>query len=221
MERAPLSEVGAVKLRRLTVNMSKRANWLKSLKWWSEKNIEHRIESCTVTRAQAMHDGEACLVSRNDPMHDSVPYLYNNLGDETDILHEYFVPRAALMPFVAEMRTVFKSHDANLLNASIRAVEKEENALSYAPQRAFSIVLYINQPTDAAGNAGMAALTRDLIDLTVKHGGRFFLPYQLHYTGEQLRRSYPEFDAFVAEKKKWDPEGLFRNGWYDRYAPSA
>lgn len=220
MERASLSEVGAVKLRRLTVNMSKRANWLKSLKWWSEKNIEHRIESCTVTRAQAMQDGEACLVSRNDPMHDSVPYLYNNLRDETDILHEYFVPRAALLPFVTEMRALFKRHDANLLNASIRAVEKEENALSYAPERAFSVVLYINQPTDAAGNEEMAALTRDLIDLTAKHGGRFFLPYQLHYTGEQLRRSYPEFDAFVAEKIKWDPDGLFRNSWYDRYAGS-
>jgi len=221
MERAPLAEVGSVKLRRLTVNMSKRANWLKSLKWWSEKNIEHRIESCTVTRAQAMQDGEACLVSRNDPMHDSVPYLYNNLRDETDILHEYFVPRAALLPFVEDMRGVFKRHRTNLLNASIRAVEKEDNALSYAPERAFSVVLYINQPTDAAGNAEMERLTRELIDLTAKHGGRFFLPYQLHYSGAQLRRSYPEFDAFVAEKRKWDPEGLFRNSWYDRYAPKA
>ncbi|MCW0197511.1 FAD-binding oxidoreductase [Sphingopyxis sp.] len=221
LERAPLSEVGAVKLRRLTVNMSKRADWLKSLKWWTEKNIEHRIESCTVTRAQAMRDGEACLVSRNDPMHDSVPYLYNDLRGETDILHEYFVPRAALLPFVADLRAVFKRRKTNLLNASIRAVEKEENALSYAPEPAFSVVLYINQPTDAAGNAEMDRLTRELIDLTAKHGGRFFLPYQLHYSGEQLRRAYPEFDAFVVEKRKWDPEGLFRNRWYDRYAEST
>ena len=47
-----------------------------------------------------MGDGEACLVSRNDPMHDSVAYLRNNLPDETDILHEYFVPRDRIVPFI-------------------------------------------------------------------------------------------------------------------------
>lgn len=221
LQRAPLSEVGAVKLRRLTVNLSKRADWFKSLKWWSEKNIEHRIESCTVTRAQAMKDGEACLVSRNDPMHDSVPYLYNDLPKETDILHEYFVPRDRILPFIAGMKALFEKHKTNLVNASIRAVSKEENALSYAPAPAFSVVLYITQPTTKKGDAEMAALTRELIDLSTQQGGRFFLPYQLHYTQEQLRRAYPEFDDFLAEKAKWDPEGLFRNSWYDRYAPNV
>ena len=85
----------ATRSRRLFVNLAKRGSWWRSLKWWAEKNLEHRFESCTITRAQAMGDGEACLVSRNDPMHDSVPYLRNNLRDETDILHEYFVPRDA------------------------------------------------------------------------------------------------------------------------------
>lgn len=217
LERAPLGEVGSVKLRRLMVNMAKRANWLKTLKWWSEKNIEHRIERCTISRAQAMGDGEACLVSRNDPMHDSVPYLYNALPQETDILHEYFVPRGEVVPFIDGLREVFRKHDANLVNASIRAVEKEDNALSYAPERAFSVVLYLTQPTDAAGNAAMASLTKELIDLTAKHNGRFFLPYQLHYAPEQLLRSYPELPAFFAEKRKWDPQEMFRNTWYDRY----
>ncbi|HEU5286498.1 MAG TPA: FAD-binding oxidoreductase [Sphingomicrobium sp.] len=217
--RAPLGEVSSTRLRRLTVNLAKRADWLASLKWWSEKNLEHRLEACTVTRAQAMRDGEACLVSRNDPMHDSVAYLANALPGETDILHEYFVPRDRLVPFVDAMRTIFRGQDLKLLNASIRAVGTEENALSYAPRPAFSVVLYVNQPTTSAGNAAMAGLTRSLIDLTIANGGRFFLPYQLHYTAEQLERSYPEIGAFFAAKKRWDPDGRFRNSWYDRYAP--
>jgi hypothetical protein len=81
-------------------------------------------------------------------------------------------------------------------------------------------VLYINQPTDEAGNRRMAKLTSNLIDLSVRHGGRFFLPYQLHYTPEQLRASYPEIGAFFAEKRRWDPDQLFSNSWYARYAPS-
>ena len=220
LERAPLGEVGATKFRRLTVNLAKKSDGFRAFKWWAEKELEHRFETCTVTRAQAMQDGEACLVSRNDPMHDSVAYLRNNLPRDTDILHEYFVPRDKLVPFVDGMREVMKRHDANLLNASIRAVGAERNALSYAPAPAFSVVLYLNQRTDDAGNAKMASLTSDLIDLTLDHGGRFFLPYQLHYSPAQLERSYPEIRQFFAAKRQWDPDGRFSNSWYERYGPA-
>ena len=220
LQRPPLGEVAATRTRRLMVNLAKRGDLFQSLKWWAEKNLEHRFESCTITRAQAMGDGEACLVSRNDPMHDSVAYLRNALPRETDILHEYFVPRDRIVPFIDALRAMFRAQDANLLNASIRAVNAEHNALSYAPAPAFSVVLYVNQSTDEAGNAAMARLTGDLIDLTLRHGGRFFLPYQLHYTPEQLERSYPEIRAFFAAKRRWDPEERFTNTWYARYAPA-
>jgi FAD/FMN-containing dehydrogenase len=220
IERPPLGEVAATRSRRLFVNLAKRGSWWRSLKWWAEKNLEHRLETCTVTRAQAMGDGEACLVTRNDPMHDSVAYLRNNLPRETDILHEYFVPRDRIVPFIDAMRDVFRAQDVNLVNASIRAVGREENALSYAPAPAFSVVLYINQSSDAEGNARMARLTGDLIDLSARFGGRFFLPYQLHYTPAQLERSYPEIRAFFAAKDRWDPDGRFSNSWYARYAPA-
>ncbi len=220
LKRAQLEEVGATKFRRLTVNLAKRGDLLRSFKWWAEKHLEHRFEQCTVTRAQAMQDGEACLVSRNDPMHDSVAYLRNALPNETDILHEYFVPRDRLLPFIDGMRALFRKHDANLLNASIRAVGQEHIALSYAPAPAFSVVLYLNQSTDGPSTAAMASLTSDLIDLTAAHGGRFFLPYQLHYSSAQLERSYPEIRSFFAAKRQWDPEGRFSNSWYERYAPA-
>ena len=220
LERAALGEVGSVKMRRLTVNLAKKSPLFQSLKWWSEKNLEHRFESCTVTRAQAMHDAEACLVSRNDPMHDSVPYLRNHLKNDTDILHEYFIPRDRLMAFIEGLREIVRDQDANLLNASVRVVGKEDNILTYAPQPAFSVVLYFNQRTDAEGNAKMQRLTSSLIDLAKAKGGRFFLPYQLHYSAEQLEASYPQIRGFFAQKRKWDPNGIFRNSWYERYAPA-
>jgi hypothetical protein len=80
-------------------------------------------------------------------------------------------------------------------------------------------VLYLNQPTDAAGTQAMLRLTSDLIDLTLAEGGRFFLPYQLHYSPEQLARSYPEIGSFFAAKRQWDPGEVFSNTWYARYAP--
>jgi FAD/FMN-containing dehydrogenase len=218
-ERPPLGEVSNTRLRRLTVNLSKRGSVFQSLRWWAEKSLEPRFESCTVQRSQAMGDGEACLVSRNDPMHDSVAYLRNNLPRETDILHEYFVPRDRLVPFIDGLRAMVRGREATLVNASIRAVSAEDNALSYAPREAFSVVLYLNQSTDAEGTERMRALTSDLIELTLRQGGRFFLPYQLHYTPAQLERSYPEIRGFFAAKRQWDPSGLFSNTWHARYAP--
>ena len=214
----PLGEVSGVKLRRFVFNFSKRGAIPMNIKWYLEKHVEPMLESCTVVpRTQAMAEGEACFVSRNEPMHDSVPYILNNLKNETDILHEYFIPRDQFLPFVDGLRHIVREHDVNLLNASVRVIHPESNFLNYAPAEMYSIVLYINQPATPEGNERMGTVTRELIDLTAKVNGRFFLPYQLHYTPEQLQRSYPMIDDFFAAKKSYDPEGLFTNTWYEKY----
>lgn len=209
-----LEEATGVKLKRLVMNLAKQGGLFQSLKWYMEKNLEPKFESCTVPRTAAMGKGEACLVSRNNPMHDSVPYLFNDLPGETDILHEYFIPRGEYNAFIAGAREIMANQPLPILNASIRVVHKEDTALTYAPEPAFSLVLYINQNTGDAGNAAMRQLTRDLIDLTLKHRGRFFLPYQLHYTGRQLLASYPELPAFLARKREFDPTELFTSTFY-------
>ena len=218
VEIAPLGEVSSTKLRRFVLNFSKLGPWPMRLKWFAEKRIEPYLESCSIVpRTQAMGEGEACLVSRNEPMHDSVRYLQNNLKYDTDILHEYFIPRAAFIDYVDGMRELLLDNDANLLNASVRVVHEERNFLTYAPEEMFSLVLYINQPTTPEGNRHMEKLTRELIDLTIVHGGAFFLPYQLHYTRTQLEAAYPQIDAFFAAKERYDPAHLLTNTFYERY----
>jgi FAD/FMN-containing dehydrogenase len=165
-------------------------------------------------------DTDGCLVSRYNPMHDSVPYLMNRLAGETDILHEYFIPRDQFVRFVDGLRRIGLATGANLLNASVRVVHKEDNFLSYAPADMFAVVLYLNQKTTAEGNARMATLTNQLIDLTADVGGRYFLPYQLHYTADQLRRSYPEIEAFFKAKDVYDPAHVLTNTFYEKYAPA-
>jgi FAD/FMN-containing dehydrogenase len=217
VQRQPLGEVSGTKLRRLTINLSKQGPLFQEMKWLSEKHIEPRMETCTVTRAQAIGSAEACLVSRNDPMHDSVAYLRNSLPNDTDILHEYFIPRRQFVSFVDGLRKVLTDNKTNVLNASVRIVHQENNFLTYAPEPAFSVVLYINQTTDDEGNRRMKKATEDLIDLTIAHQGRFFLPYQLYYSREQLQRAYPQIDAFFAAKRKYDPGELFTNTFYQKY----
>ena len=210
----PLDEPGSVAVKRLILNLAKYGGLFQRLKWFTEKALEPEFESCTVARTAAMGEGEACLVTRNNPMHDSVPYLFNDLAGETDILHEYFVPRAAYNAFIAGARTIMQAQDLPILNASVRIAHKEDVALTYAPEPVFALVLYVNQSADDAGNAAMRSLTRSLIDLTIQHGGRFFLPYQLHYTGRQLAACYPELPAFLAKKREYDPGELFSSTFY-------
>ena len=209
-----LEDVGSVRLRRFVFNFSKMGALPMRLKWWAEKHIEPRIESCPAG------DDNGCLVSRNHPMHDSVPYLMNSLAGETDILQEYFIPRDQFVPFVDGLRRIATTNRANLLNASVRVVHREDNFLNYAPQDMFAVVLYLNQKTTAPGVERMGMLTRELIDLTIASNGRFFLPYQLHYTPAQLRRSYPEIEEFFRAKDRYDPGHLLTNTFYNKYAPT-
>jgi FAD/FMN-containing dehydrogenase len=120
------------------------------------------------------------------------------------------IERAALRKIMTDNRT-------NLLNASVRVVHQEDNFLTYSPEPAFSLVLYINQTTDEEGNRQMKKTTEQLIELALAHKGRFFLPYQLYYSRDQLKRSYPQIDAFFAAKRKYDPDGLFTNTFHQKY----
>ncbi len=217
-EIAPLAEVSNTKLRRFVLNFSKLGDIPMRLKWFAEKRIEPLMESCTVSRNQAMGAGEACMVSRNEPMHDSVKYVQNNLPNDTDILHEYYVPRARFVEFVDGLRDIATTHDANILNASVRVVHQEHNFLNYATQDMFSVVLYINQETTPAANEKMRQVTAELIDLAINLDGAFFLPYQLYYTPEQLEQAYPNIDLFFAKKLRYDPEELLTNTFYEKYA---
>lgn len=210
----PLAEVSGTKLRRFFMSFSKNGGWSQEVRWWAEKYLEPRFESCSISRTAALGSGEACFVARNEPMHDSVPYLYNNMVEETDILHEYFIPRDNIVSFVNGLRAIVQENNIPLLNASVRVVHKERGLLTYAPEAAYSVVLFINQEVSDAGNAKMERDTRALIDLAHAHDGRFFLPYQLHYTKEQLLTSYPTLSEFIATKQKYDPEELLSSTFY-------
>ena len=100
----------------------------------------------------------------------------------------------------------------------MRVGHQEDNTLNYAPADMFSIVLYINQATTPEGNANMATTTRQVIDLATSVHGTFFLPYQLHYTAEQLHQAYPQIDTFFEAKRRYDPQLVLTNTFYERFA---
>ncbi len=212
-----LRERSQVKVRRFILNLAKTGSLGKEIEWLSAKYVEPYFQSCYISRNQAMSEPEGCLISRNQLMHDSDKYLNNDLKNDTDILQEYFFPRNEFVPFIDGVRDILKQNQSNVINASIRVVNKEDIILNYAPEDMFALVLYINQETTPEANQKMNKVTKELIDFSNKMGGTFYLPYQLYYTRDQLKASYPNTDSFFALKRQVDPNELFVNKFYLKY----
>ena len=212
----PLKLPGYVWLDRFIINFSKTGDFGRRLRWTMEKYGEPRLHNC-LSRNDAMSREEGCFVSRNQEMYDSMDYLENRLRD-TDILQEYFIPRDKMPQFVDGLRAIVKGNGANLINVTIRIVHKDDiTTLNYAKQNMFAYVLYFNQKFNEREGQILQKTTTDLIDLALGLDGTYYLPYQLFYSKEQLRKAYPRIDEFFAAKKTHDPSELFSNKFYEKY----
>jgi len=175
----------------------------KSLRWWLELHVNSRL---------------AGRISRNSILNAAAGVLANDDPGSTDILHEYFVPQARLWDFVQAAREIIRREEGNLLNVTVRDIRRDDrSALAYARQDVFGLVMLFVQERTRAAEARMQTMTRSLIDAAIAAGGTFYLPYRPHATSEQLRRGYPSWDAAIRAKDHYDPHGVFRDTFYDKY----
>ena len=204
----PLSDPGLDELRRTIFRGSAESAYGKELRWNAETQLHQHVSGRYFSRNQLLNEGVEVFQDRS--------------SGSTDILHEYFVPPEEFDAFCEAVRTSVRRHDANLLNITVRTVATDADTfLRYADRDLFALVMLYSQPRTPEGEAAMQALTRELIDAALEHNGRYYLPYRLHATDDQLRRAYPQFDDFLALKAKYDPAGLFQNSLSRRYAPNA
>jgi len=170
-------------------------------------------------RLEKLVGGEsAALATRNRILDDPIDLFENHDSTRTQLLHEYFVPRDSLEPFLVRARRIIPAHQGDLLNLTIRSLRADTDAvLNYARQDVFSLVMLYSQRVTPDGEKSMAAMTRELIDAALSVGGTYYLPYRLHATPEQFARAYPMAEAFFALKRRYDPEELFQNRFYQEY----
>lgn len=175
----------------------------KKLRWQAEK------------RLMSLFAGTAY---RNQLLSEGAEVFENRSRDSTDILHEYFVPPEAFGAFVERLRAIVPRHGGDLLNVTVRNVLRDDDAfLRYADRDLFGFVMLFNQARSAEGEARMESMTRELVDAALGLGGRYYLPYRLHPTQEQLERAYPQARGFFELKRRYDPDGVFENAFWLRY----
>jgi FAD/FMN-containing dehydrogenase len=157
-------------------------------------------------------------LSRNQILDEPAALFENRDPQKTDILQEYFVPPASFASLLSRMREILPKYPADLLNMTVRTVLRDDDSfLRYADGPMFALVLLFCIPRTAEADRQMVPLTRELVDAAISLGGRYYLPYRLHATPEQLAMAYPQARAFFEAKRTWDPDLLFRNHFFEKY----
>src|SRR5258705_1204431 len=146
----PLSHLGGFEyiLRRSIYRMGVNNDAGKELRWRLETKLGESIGRDTISRNNVLNEPSGNYADR-------FPW-------RTDILHEYFIPRANITQFLDLAKKPILAHHANLMNVTIRHVRPDKiTALPYAREECFSFVMLFNYNKRAAGD--YAALTRELI----------------------------------------------------------
>ncbi|WP_235179017.1 FAD-binding oxidoreductase [Bacillus cihuensis] len=180
-------------------------DWGKNMFWTTQNTYNENINDSYITRNNAMRS-------------DSTFMEYDSFN-KTEVLQEYFVPVHQFSAYIDDLRDSLKNEkDFNLLNITVRYVEKNEEAvMSYAKDDMFALVMLINQGTSKDRIEDTERVIRNMIDITLDHEGSYYLPYYQYPTRAQLEKAYPRTAEFFALKKKYDPKGRFMNLFYKEY----
>lgn len=199
-----LAGENSIWLRKVIFQASRASNFGKFLRWEVEKSLSPLVEPKTV--------------SRNTSMAVPVRFLQNPDPHTTDILQEYFVPTEQANNFLERYKKLIKKYHIDLLNVTIRKVNKDINALvSYAQKDMYGFVVYYKVTKNSRDIATLNAFTRELIDYLISIKATYYLCYGSYYSYAQLTTMYPDIRTFFMLKAQQDPDGLFTNIWYEKY----
>jgi FAD/FMN-containing dehydrogenase len=179
-------------------------DWVKRVRWFTESVAGPAVLSGRATRNTLLNEPVANLAGGDDK--------------RTDILHEYFLPPERFAGFLRACDDIIPPSEQELLNVTLRWVEADPvSVLAFAPQPRIAAVMLFSQAMMAQAEADMARMTEQLIAASIEVGGSFYLPYRLHARPEQVRAAYSGLDRFAEEKRRFDPDLIFRNALWDTY----
>ena len=136
----------------------------------------------------------------------------------TEMITEIYVPRPDLPAFMAETAKRFRTNGVPIVYGTVRLIERDdESFLAWATQPYACVIfnLHTVHTPDGLERAGQAF--RDLIDMGMSRGGRYYLTYHRHARRDQVERCYPQMAEFLKLKRKYDPQERFQSTWYHHY----
>jgi FAD/FMN-containing dehydrogenase len=136
----------------------------------------------------------------------------------TEMITEIYVTRPSLPSFMAEVADTFRKNGVPIVYGTVRLIEQDdESFLAWAKQPYACIIFNLHVVHTPEGMARAAQAFRDLIDMGMKRGGRYYLTYHRHARRDQVESCYPQLPEFLRLKQKYDPSERFQSEWYRFY----
>jgi FAD/FMN-containing dehydrogenase len=136
----------------------------------------------------------------------------------TEMITEIYVPRRDLPSFMAEVAKTFRTNGVPIVYGTVRLIEQDaESFLAWAKQPYACIIFNLHTVHTPQGDARAGQAFRDLIDMGIKRGGRYYLTYHRHARREQVETCYPQMVEFLRLKRQYDPQERFQSDWYRHY----
>lgn len=193
-----------IALPKALLGISRYSDFGKNLFWETQKNY--------------LFNEVGSYITRNNVMRSDSKFMEFERPGRTEVLAELFIPINEFPNLINDLKKILTSEQLNLLNITIRFVEKDEQAiLSYAKEDMFGLVLLINQGTSQRDINSTQKVVQQMIDATLSHSGTYYLPYYPYASKEQIIKSYPKLDQFFQRKKELDPNEVFVNLFYKEY----
>lgn len=156
--------------------------------------------------------------TRNNVMRSESKFMEFEDRQDTQVLQEFFVPVDEFVSYIDEVRDYLQYEDLNVLNITIRYVEKDdETVMNYAKEDMFALVVLIQHGRDKSSIQDAKDVIRKWTDITIKHQGTYYLPYYPYQSKQQMKLAYPRTNEFFEKKRAFDPNGVFMNTFYKNY----
>lgn len=120
--------------------------------------------------------------------------------------------------FLADARSRCAEWRMPLAGARLRRTTEESDTYLRWARRAYAaLTLHLCEPPALGTAVRSTQLRRELIDAAIAEGGSFALSCTPEATRGQAEACYPQLRAFLAEKRRIDPQERLTNPWYWHY----
>jgi len=137
------------------------------------------------------------------------------------LLQKFVVPVEGFAELVGRAGEILQRHRGELavLTPHFRFVPGSDEALlSLSPDDGIAFILsHLARPDDRRWMEAFERATGEMLEAALELGGRHYLTFDSVASRSQLLRGYPNWDRFVALKRRHDPDHLFTSSFYERY----
>lgn len=133
----------------------------------------------------------------------------------SEVLSEFYVPRAHIADFLEDVRADFLNNDVDLLYTSIRFIEEDKECfLAWAKSQMVCVILNLHTEHSKNSIEKTRLAMQRVTDLAIKYQGSYYLTYHRFAERRQILSCYPQMKEFLDYKLKMDPAEVFQSDWY-------